>query len=149
MRYKLIAALLISIIPVGFVYAALQYSVTISTHGIIISREFNFYSDSACASKVSSIDWGTLEPGQQVNRTLYMKSSLASDVSASLAVRNFEPAVGSSYLVLAWDYLGAPIASGQVLLVTFTLRVASTVTGISLFSFDIEVQPVDFEESAV
>ena len=123
----------------GFVYAALQYSVTISTHGIIISREFNFYIDSACASKVSSIDWGTLEPGQQVNRTLYMKSTLVSDVSANLAMRNFEPAVGSSYFALAWDYLGAPIAPGQVVPVMFTLTADSTVTGITSFGFDIEI----------
>ncbi len=138
-RYWLIVVLLIVIIPVGFVYAAFQYQVTISSHGTIVSREFSFFSDAACTVKVSSIDWGQVGAGEQVSRSLFMKSTLSDSAVASLAVGNFAPASGSSYLACTWNYNGAAISPGQVVPVTFTLTVASTVTGISSFSFDIEV----------
>jgi hypothetical protein len=139
-RLWLAIAVLLLLIPVGFVYAAMQYTVTISSHGTIKSFEFNFYSDSTCTKQVSDIDWGQLEPGQQVTRTLYMKSTISNvPVTASLAVGNFNPAAGSAYLALTWDYSGAALSPGAVVPVVFTLSVASTITGISAFSFDISV----------
>jgi hypothetical protein len=138
-RFWIVAVILASIVPLGFVYAALQYTVTISTEGTIISREFSFYTDAACTSKTERLNWGELEPGGQVTRTLYMKSTLKEPVVASLAVGNFNPAAGEAYLALTWNYSGVPVGSGQVVPVVFTLSVASTVTGITAFSFDISV----------
>jgi hypothetical protein len=138
-RYWLLVGLLLALIPSGFVYAAFQYQLTISTHGVIISRDFNFFSDQACTNEVTVIDWGQAGAGDLVTMQLYMKSTLKDPVTASLAVGNFVPASGQAYLACTWNYNGAAVSSGQVVPVTFTLTVANTITGISSFGFDIQV----------
>jgi len=60
-------------------------------------------------------------------------------VTLSMAVGNFNPASGSGYLACTWNYSGATLSSGQIIPVVFTLQVASTITGITAFSFDIGV----------
>ncbi len=56
-----------------------------------------------------------------------------------MAVGNFSPASGGSYLACTWNYGGGVLNPGQLVAVTFTLSVASTITGITSFSFDIGV----------
>jgi hypothetical protein len=139
-RLWLVVIALAIILPTSFVFASLQYQATISTHGNIKAVGVQFYSDSAGLTATSQINWGTLEPGQTVNVTLYMKSTSNVPVTVSMAVGNFVPASGSGYLACTWNYNGAVISPGQQLVpVVFTLVVATTVTGITSFSFDISV----------
>ena len=137
-RLWLVVIVLAIILPVSFVFASLQYQATISTHGNIKAVGVQFYTDSAGLSATSQIDWGTLEPGQTVTVTLYMKSTSSVPVTVSMAVGNFVPASGSGYLACTWNYNGT-ISPGQLVPVVFTLVVATTVTGITAFSFDISV----------
>jgi hypothetical protein len=134
----LVVIALAIILPASFVFASLQYQATINTHGNIMAIGVAFYSDSAGLSATSQINWGMLEPGQTVNVALYMKSTSNVPVSVSMAVGNFVPASGSGYLACTWNYSGT-INPGQLVPVTFTLVVATTVTGITSFSFDISV----------
>jgi hypothetical protein len=138
-RLWLVVIALAILLPASFVFASLQYQATISTHGNIKAVGVQFYSDSAGLTATSQINWGTLEPGQTVNVTLYMKNTSNVPVTASMAVGNFVPASGSGYLACTWNYNGATISLGQLVPVTFTLVVATTVTGITAFSFDISV----------
>jgi hypothetical protein len=139
-RLWLVVIALAILLPASFVFASLQYQATISTKGNIMAVGVQFYSDSAGVSATSQINWGTLAPGQTVNATLYMKSTSNVPVTVSMAVGNFNPASGSGYLACTWNYNGAIISPGQQLVpVTFTLAVATTVTGITAFSFDISV----------
>jgi len=138
-RLWLVIVVLAAVLPAGFVYASLQYQASISTHGNIVSVGVVFYSDPACSSETSMLDWGTLEPGQKIDVTLYMKSTSNVPVTASMSVGNFVPASGGTYLACTWNYGGASVSPGQILPVVFTLSVATTVTGITAFSFDISV----------
>jgi hypothetical protein len=138
-RLWLVVVVLAILLPTSFVFASLQYQATISTHGNIMAVGVQFYSDSAGVSATSQINWGTLAPGQTVNATLYMKSTSNVPVTVSMAVGNFNPASGSGYLACTWNYSGATLSSGQMIPVVFTLQVASTITGIAAFSFDISV----------
>jgi hypothetical protein len=126
------------ILSASFSLASLQYQATISTHGNIKAVGVAFYSDSSGVSATSQINWGTLEPGQSVNVTLYMKSTSNVPVSVSMAVGNFNPPSGSTYLACTWNYSGS-LSPGQLVPVVFTLVVANTITGITAFSFDVSV----------
>jgi hypothetical protein len=137
-RLWLVVIALAIILPTSFVFASLQYQATISTHGNIMAVGVQFYSDSSGLTATSQINWGTLAPGQTVNVTLYMKSTSNVPVTVSMAVGNFVPASGSGYLACTWNYNGT-ISPGQIVPVVFTLVVATTVTGITAFSFDISV----------
>ena len=138
-RLWLVLVLLLIIVPAGYAFASLQFQATISTHGNIKAVGCAFYTDSAGVNLTSQIDWGTLEPGQTENATLYMKSQSNVPVSVNMAVGNFNPANGASYLACTWNYGGGILSPGQLAAVTFTLTVATTITGITSFSFDIGV----------
>jgi hypothetical protein len=138
-RLWLVLFALLIIVPAGYTFASLQFQATISTHGNIKAVGVAFYTDSTGVCATSQIDWGTLEPGQTANVTLYMESQSNVAVSVSMAVGNFNPANGASYLACTWNYGGGTLSPGQLVAVTFTLTVASTITGITSFSFDIGV----------
>jgi hypothetical protein len=137
-RFWLVVFMLAIFLPASFSLASLQYQATISTHGNIKAVGVAFYSDSSGVNAVSQINWGTLEPGQTVNIALYMKSTSNVAVTCSMAVGNFNPASGSTYLACTWNYSGT-LSPGQLVPVVFTLIVANTITGITAFSFDISV----------
>jgi len=138
-RLWLVVIVLVILVPASFALASLQYQATISTKGNIKAVGVQFYVDSAGSIATSQIDWGMLDPGQTVTVTLYCKSTSNVPVTLSMAVGNFNPASGSGYLACTWNYSGATLSSGQIIPVVFTLQVASTITGITAFSFDIGV----------
>jgi hypothetical protein len=127
------------LVPVLFAFASLQYQATISTKGNIKAVGVQFYVDSAGGTPTSQIDWGMLSPGQTVSMTLYCKSTSNVPMTLSMAVGNFNPPSGSSYLACTWNYNGSTLSPGQIIPIVFTLQVASTITGITAFSFDIGV----------
>lgn len=134
----LIIALVLAI-PMLFAFATIQYQATIRTTGNIRAVGVQFYVDSAGSTPTSQIDWGMVSPGQTVTMTLYCKSISNVPITLSMAVGNFNPASGSSYLACTWNYNGQTLSPGQMIPVVFTLQVASTITGITAFSFDVGV----------
>jgi hypothetical protein len=130
---------LVVLVPVLFAFASVQYQATISTKGNIRAVGVQFYTDSAGSTVALQIDWGMLNPGQTVSVTLYCKSTSNVPVTLSMAVGNFNPPSGSSYLACTWNYSGQTLSSGQIIPISFTLQVSSTITGITAFSFDIGV----------
>jgi hypothetical protein len=138
-RLWLVVIALAVLIPASFALASLQYQATISTKGNIKAVGVQFYVDATGTVGTNQIDWGMLDPGQTVNVTLYMKSTSNVPVVLGISVGNFNPASGSSYLACTWDYNGITVNPGQIIPIVFTLQVASTVTGITAFSFDIGV----------
>ncbi len=137
-RFWIVVIVLAVLVPVAFVFAALQYQASINTQGTIMAIGVAFYSNSAGTTAVSQINWGTVAPGQTVDVTLYMESTSNVAASVSMAVGNFSPASGSSYLACTWNFNGT-INPGQLVPVVFALTVATTITGITSFSFSISV----------
>jgi hypothetical protein len=135
----LVIIILALLIPASYAVAAVQFQASVSTQGNIKSVGILFYGNSAGTTLKSTIDWGTIEPGQTVNSTLYMKSTSSVAVSVSMAVGNFVPASGSGYLSCTWSYDDKTLNPGQLVAVIFTLKAANTITDITSFSFDIGV----------
>jgi len=52
---------------------------------------------------------------------------------------NWVPVEAEAHITLSWDYAGQTISSNEVLPVTFTLTVASDISGIGAFVFDIVI----------
>jgi hypothetical protein len=135
----LVIIILAVLVPASYAVGAVQFQASVSTQGNIKSVGILFYGNSAGTTLKSTIDWGTIEPGQTVNSTLYMKSTSNVPVSVSMAVGNFNPASGSGYLSCTWSYDSKSLNPGQLIAVVFTLKVAATITDITSFSFDIGV----------
>jgi hypothetical protein len=135
----LVLIVLSVLVPASFAVASIQFQASISTSGNIKAVGISVYSDPLGTVVATKIDWGMLEPGQKVNSTLYLKNTSNVPVFVSLAVGNFNPASGQTYLACTWNYSGGTLNPGVIVPVTLTLTVASTITGITAFSFDLGI----------
>ena len=121
------------------VMSPVQRNKTISNLGSITAIGVGIYWNQQATNKVSSIDWGTLEPDSNKSVTVYIKNEGASAVSLSLSISNWNPPNASDYVSLTWDYGGQFINAGEIVQVTFTLSISVSIEGIETFSFDITI----------
>jgi hypothetical protein len=123
----------------GQVLSAAPTSKTVSNAGTVRAFGVGVYKDSKCTNALSSIDWGTLEPGSSEDFTCYVRNELSSASTLSMYTSNWSPLSASDYMSLSWDYGGQSIEVDEVVQVTFTLSVDANIEGITNFSFDITI----------
>jgi len=139
-------AVLVIVMSSRSVFGLLTTPLTVGSGGSIKREERGIktvdvaaYSDSGCTSKVSSINWGTVEPGSSNNVIIYLKNEGNTPLRLSLSTANWNPASAASYMSISWNYSGAKVASGSVIQVTLTLKVSSSISGVSNFTVDIVI----------
>jgi len=148
MRYKkmlLATVLAVAAISVAFVVlegtvmGTLLGQVTLPNMGTIKAIGVGVYRESSCTNSVTSIDWGTVEPGSTNDVTVYIKNEGTAGETLSSTAENWDPSTASAYMSLMWDYGGQVIDVDEVVPVTLSLSVSASVTGITSFSFDIVI----------
>ena len=102
-------------------------------------ESIDVYWDVECMSRVESIYWGTLLPGESKSVTIYVRNEGESGKVLVLNVYDWYPTVASNYLTVEWNYSGATVEPGQIVTVVLILTVDSLVGGITNFSVTIEV----------
>ena len=125
----------------AIVYAATNVF-TLHSTGTVKGIGVGIYWDSGCTSRVTSIDWGLAEPGTVQNKTVYIKNEGNANVTLTLQTSNWSPTSAATYISLGWTYNNQTILVNQVIQVILRLTIASNVTGITTFSFDIMVTAV-------
>jgi len=108
----------------------------IENSGSVKSVGVGVYWDSNCTDRVSSIDWGTVEPGSTRNVTVYVRNEGNVPVSLQLNTSNWSPVNASSFVGLSWEYGGESVGPMDVVEVVLVLSVAYKLD-VSEFSFDI------------
>ena len=121
------------------VMSPVQFNKTISNTGSITAVGVGIYWNQEGTNRVTSIDWGTLEPDLNKNVTVYIKNEENSAVTLSLYTSNWNPSNTSDYVSLTWDYGGQFINAEEIVQVTLMLSVSADITGITTFSFDITI----------
>lgn len=116
-----------------------QASRTFSNTGTVRTIGVGVYWDNECTDPVSSIDWGTLEPGATKDVTIYIRNEGSSDSTISMYTSNWNPSSAWEYIGLSWDYAGQQMSPDEVIQVTLTLSISSSIEGITSFSFDITI----------
>lgn len=99
--------------------------------------DLDIYSEIECINKKTEIEWGSIEAGRSVSRTIYIKNSGSVEVVLSFLLDEWNPVETSRYLTLLWDYDGRPVKIGNVLRIKLTLTVDSSINGVDQFSFDV------------
>ena len=123
-------------------YPAAQTSTTLSTAGNIqiqASPGIGVYQNSQTTTPLTSLDWGTLEPGQNQTITTYIKNEGNTPITLTLQTSNWNPTSAQDYLTLTWNYSDQPINPDQTQQITITIQVNPNTTGITNFSFDITI----------
>jgi hypothetical protein len=137
---KIVLPLVAALIIIGFsvVSLAVIYNIwTIPTSGKIRAYGVGIYWDSTCNEAVTSLDWGIAEPGLTQNVAFYLRNEGNAPITIYLDTENWSPQTAATYMTLSWDYNGASINPDQVIQVTLTLSISSSIEGITNFAFDI------------
>ena len=103
------------------------------------------YWDNECTQRVTSIDWGILQPGSNKDLTLFIQNEGDNKIYLTFLTENWSPSIASEYLNLEWDYTGESIKPGEKKQIMLTLTIPLIIY-IEDFSFDILIIA---EESAV
>ena len=118
---------------------ALISSRTIASSGVIATTNLGVYSDSACTQSLTSINWGTVSPGGSVARTIYVKNLGTNQLTLSMTGANWSPASADGPITLTWNREGTALGANQVATATLTLRVSSSISGITTFNVNIVI----------
>lgn len=129
----------LSLSVLGPVVSAALRNRTISNTGSVQAIGVGVYWDQSCTDTVTSIDWGVLEPGMNVNRTVYIRNEGNVVANLSMATSNWNPADSANYITLVWDYGDETLNVGEIIPVQLTLSVSFDIVGITSFSFDITI----------
>ena len=97
------------------------------------------YSDSACTNSQTSIDWGTITPGNNVVRTVYVKNTGNTAITLSMTPAGWNPLSANGPIAVSWNREGVSLSVGSSISATLTLSVSSSISGIATFSVNIMV----------
>src|SRR3989337_2692051 len=112
---------------------------TVPSSGTLSTVDVGVYSDSACTQTLTSIDWGTISPGNTVTRTIYVKNTGNAQITLSMTKSNWNPASADGPITLTWNRESTTLTAGQSTMATLTLTVSSGISSITTFSVNIIV----------
>jgi hypothetical protein len=117
----------------------LTSSQTVSSIGTVTALNVGVYSDSACTQNCTSIDWGTLAPGNSTTKTVYIKNTGSVPATLSMATTNWVPSNANTYLTLTWNRANYVLNAGTSVSATLTLTASSSAGAITTFSVSIVI----------
>lgn len=96
------AILLMGIIVTSIAIASIHIERTVQ-HSLIISgsEDFQIYSDAACTTILSSIDWGELKHGDQQQKELWIKN--IGDGGSITVYYQYQPSLPTGVLITLFD----------------------------------------------
>ncbi|GAI06530.1 unnamed protein product, partial [marine sediment metagenome] len=118
-------------------FPAGQTSTTFSSTGAIqiqTTAGIGVYFDAQGNTPLTSVSWGTLQPGGSQSVICYIKNEGSAATTLSLETSNWSSTAAETYLDLSWNYNGNPINPDAVVQITLTLTVAANIEGVSTFS---------------
>lgn len=98
--------------------------------------------DANATSPITAIAWGVIEPGDMVNKTVYIQNQANVQTFFTLTTNNWQPENASDFIALNWNYTGDLVPVNGIIRVELTLSVALTIVDIENFSFDIIITAV-------
>jgi len=112
----------------------------LSNGAVTTSANCGLYSDSACTTPLSSIDWGVLTAGGTVTQTIYVKNTGSGlPLILNMTTTNWSPASANGPITVTWDQEGKVLSPGQSIAATLTLAVSSSEIGLANFSVQISI----------
>jgi hypothetical protein len=123
---------------------AIIASKTISNTGNLNAVGVGIYQDGGCATALTSINWGSLDPGVTREYTIFVKNEGTIALKLNMAAGNWNPISASNYLTVSWSRENYVLSPGNVISATLTLTISSSVTGITDFSFDVTITGTEY-----
>jgi len=111
---------------------------TVPSQGTVAAVNVGVYENSECTQNCTSLNWGTIIPGSQINRTVYVKNIGNLPMTITMATESWLPTNASSLVTLNWNQQDTTLNVNQSIGATLTLAAAASAAGnLTDFSFDI------------
>lgn len=114
----------------------------LASSGLIAYSGLEFFTDLSLETKVSSVNWGSLEPGSSASVDLVIYNQGGSPLVLSYSSEKWDPPAAQQFFDLSWDYSGDPLGAHEALEISFVLQLSGDISessGIESFSFDVVV----------
>jgi len=118
-------------------FAFLSSQRAIPSSGLVVSVGVGVYSDAGCTVNVTSVDWGSVYPGESVSRVVYVKNTGNAPITLGMATGGWNPAVAEGQLAISWNREGASLSPNGSIAATLTLTVSASVHDVASFSANI------------
>ncbi len=128
-----------SILSMALVSAIAISNSGANQRGTIKTIGFQVYWDKKCTNQTDTLDWGTMEPNTLKNFTVYIKNIGTIPERLTMKTSNWNPTHAQRNLMLTWNRENTILDSGSNVTATFTLKMPSTVSNLTSFSFDITI----------
>ena len=140
---KALAIVIMGIAVMGMsTFGALVATHTITNGGSITAVGVGVYSDSGCTKPLSTVSWGTLNPGSVATYTMYVENTGNVPETLNMTVTGWSPSSASSYITLTWNQEQTNLTAGSNVTAVVTLTVSSSITSITSFSFNIIISGI-------
>jgi hypothetical protein len=118
-------------------------SQSINSGGSITSINVEIFSDSECTQSCTSLNWGTITPGETITQTIYVKNNGNRPIVLSMITQNWTPTNASNYISLSWNRQSSSLNPGEYAEASLTLIIASDTGSITDFNFDIIINGIE------
>jgi len=135
-----IIALVAAGISLTLVTAGIIATQTITSNGTVKRINIGVYSESQCNLNCTTINWGTLDPGNSTSKIIYVKNTGTDPVTLTMTAESWAPKKAGDCLTLTWDRQGTVLQGGDSISANLTLSAASDTSDIKNFSFDIVIK---------
>jgi hypothetical protein len=129
------AGLFLTMITAGL----LTSSQTVQSSGTITAVNVGVYTDSGCTQNCTSIDWGSMAPGNSTTITIYIKNTGTVPETLSMAASTWVPSNANTYLTLTWNRANYVLNPNTSVSATLTLAASSSAGSLTTFSFNIVI----------
>jgi hypothetical protein len=136
---SIIALILVAVALSATTYGAISVNKSLTTNGAInVTPNLGLYSDSGCTNSLSTIDWGTITPGNNQTRTVYVKNTgTGTSLTLSISTSTWNPTTANGPITISWDKENTRIAPGQSTAAVITLASSSSIVDVTNFSVQI------------
>jgi len=117
----------------------LMSSQTLQSSGTVTTVNVGVYSDSSCTQNLTSINWGTIYPGNSTTRIIYVKNIGSLPVTLTMTTESWAPSNANTYISLSWNREGTVLTAGQSTTATLTLSATPDAANITSFSCNIVI----------
>lgn len=116
-----------------------EYDIPDIDHGEVRAVEVDIFSENSFNNRLSSIDWGILEPRANKYIECYVQNIGKTATILTLKTDNWNPPESTKHITLTWDYDDQTLKIDEIIRITLILSISRNIQGITGFSFDIIV----------
>jgi len=139
-----ITLMIIAITATVATAALLSDKQTIHNNGSLNSSVgVSVYSDPACTTLCTSIDWGTLYPGDTASHNIFVKNTGNTTETLHLIISDWNPTNAATYLTLSWNKEGNQLQPNATVAATLTLTTQQNADDLENFDFNITIEGTD------